>query len=120
MMIRHNHRHSKLLCTLNLTNRRDSIVAGDDRVHPIRLRLLNNLFIDPVSILDSLRNLVIHMTATTRDSLIEKIRRANSINVIVSNNPDMHARADFLLHNPGREIHPFHQMGIVEIVKSPV
>ena len=120
MMIRHNHRHSKLLCTLNLTNRRDSIVAGDDRVHPICLRLLNNLLIDPVSILDSLRNLVIHMTATTRDSLIEKIRRANSINVIVSNNPDMHARADFLLHNPGSEIHPFHQMGIVEIVKSPV
>ena len=59
-MIRHDHRHAQFPGTLHLIDGRNSIITGQDCIYVILSSRLHNLDIDPISVLDPVRNLIIH------------------------------------------------------------
>ena len=61
MMVCHHHRHPKLLCQSDLGNGGNTIVAGENRIDSLRRGNADNGFIDPVSVLDPIRNLPVRL-----------------------------------------------------------
>ena len=60
VMIRHDHRHAQFPGALHLIDGRNSIITGQDCIYVILSSCLHNLDIDPISVLDPVRNLIIH------------------------------------------------------------
>ena len=59
MVVCHNDCHAQLLCDADLSQRRNSVIAGHKRVHAVRRCLTDNGFVDTVAVLDTVRDLVV-------------------------------------------------------------
>ena len=60
VVVRHHDRHSQLFRDADLTECRNPVVAGHERIHSVCGRLADNRLVDPISVLDPVRNLIIH------------------------------------------------------------
>ena len=55
-------RHSQLFRDADLTECRNPVVAGHERIHSVCGRLADNRLVDPISVLDAVRDLVIDLS----------------------------------------------------------
>ena len=62
VVVRHHDRHSQLFRDADLTERRNPVVAGHERIHSVCGRLADNRLVDPISVLDAVRDLVIDLS----------------------------------------------------------
>ena len=60
VVVRHHDRHSQLFRDADLTECRNPVVAGHERIHSVCGRLADNRLVDPISVLDPVRNLIIN------------------------------------------------------------
>ena len=63
VMVRHDHGHAQLLRPCYLADGGNTIVAGKDGVNAVLCRCLYNQLIDAISVLNTVRNLIIHLSA---------------------------------------------------------
>ena len=62
VMIRHDHGHPQLLGPGYLANGGNTVITGKDGVDSVLCRCFYNQFIDAVSVLNAVRNLIIHLS----------------------------------------------------------
>ena len=62
VVVRHHDRHSQLFRDADLTECRNPVVAGHERIHSVCGRLADNRLVDPISVLDAVRDLVIDLS----------------------------------------------------------
>ena len=120
MVIGHNHRHAKFFCQLDLFQRRNAVVTGDNGVDAVFLRLLDDGFVDPVPVADALRNLVIDLPAAPGQSPVQKIGRTHPVDIVLTHNADADPLPDLFQDQSSRLVHIFHLVGIVKLVQSSV
>ena len=106
MMIRDKHRHPLLLCTRNLFDRCDSVVAGHNRINTCLDRILDQMKVQTVTIRNPVRNRNINVCLTPRERPVQYIGRHHAINIIITNDPDFL----FLLHFPDQNLHKLHRI----------
>ena len=68
MVVGNDHRHTQLFCKGNLLCRRDSIVAGDDRIDSRLLRIPYQVLVDTVSVLHAVGNYRVGLGAAAPES----------------------------------------------------
>ena len=88
MVIRHQNRHPQLFRMRNLIDGRNTVVAGDDRVHPLFIRRIDQMLVDAVAVTHAVGNRAGHTAAASCDPLIQNIGRHHAVDVVISNDPD--------------------------------
>ena len=88
MMVCHNHRHSVVFCISDLIHRRNSIVAGQDGIHPFLIGVLDQMLIDAISVLHPVRNFIVYQSLTAFQPFVQNVSGIHSINIIISDDPD--------------------------------
>ena len=88
-MIRHDHREAMFLRLAQLIDRSDAVITGKKEVHAGFYRFMNDPRIDPVSVIDPVRNPVIRMRAQGMETPQEDACRTDAVNIIISYNADM-------------------------------
>ena len=117
MVIGHDHRHSLLFGKADRLQRRNAIIAGQDRVDLLLPRLSDQGFIQTVSVLYPVRDRLVHDRAAYPESLHENISRADPVDVIVSDHPDPFLLSYLLREQIRRLPDVFQQMGIENILQ---
>ena len=120
MVICHNDCHAQLFGQTHLLQGRNAVVAGDNGIDSVFLRLADNRFVDAIAIPDALRDLVIHGCTAPGQAAIQKIGGAHSVNIVIANNPDTDTRPDFFKDQGRCLIHIFHEMRIIKLVQGTV
>ena len=109
MVIRHQYRHAALSRISDFFDCRDAIVAGQDRIYAFLRRIPQQIDIQPISIFHPIRDLIIHYRAAAAQCAVQNIRSIDSINIIVTDNPDFFLFCDFIFQNlcrPGAALQP--------------
>ena len=73
----------------NLCGCSDSVVAGNNQIHTVFFCLLNQMIIQAISIMYSVRNGSVHSASEGADSLGQYVRGAYPVHIIIPDNPDM-------------------------------
>ena len=119
-MIRNDHTHAQGICQLNLWCCSNSVITGDDHADTFPLRLFDQMFIQSVSVMDSVGNRRIHLCAKHLKPFGQDIRRADSVHIIIPDDPDMQTflyRFQNLLHCP---VHILKQPGRVAVLQFSI
>ena len=88
-MIRNDHTHAQGICQLNLWCRGNSVITGDDHADTFPLSLFDQMFIQSISVMDSVGNRRIHLCTKHLKSFGQDVGRADSVHIIISDDPDM-------------------------------
>jgi len=88
MVICYHYRHSQFFCFCDLVNSSNSIITGKYHVDAVCSRLFNNMFINTITVFDTLRYYIINFCAYTAKSFVENAGRTHTINIIISYDPD--------------------------------
>ena len=120
MVIRHDHGQPVLLPVCDLIRRGDPVVAGDDRIHAVVQRPVDEIDIQSISVLDPVRDVRVHMRAQPGQSFLQDVRRVHPVDVIISDNADLLLLPDFLRQDLHRLIHILHQHPVVQVGNGAV
>ena len=115
MMVRHNDRQSILLPVGDLLRCGDPVIAGNDRIDPVVDRTVDKINIQPVSILDPVRDVRIHVRPQSGQPLLQDVGGVYPVNIIVADHPDRLLFPDLFRENLHRPVHVLHQHSIVKI-----
>ncbi len=102
-----NHCQTQFSGSLHLVYGRNPVIAGEDGIHTVCCRRLDNLFIDPVPVLYPVRNLIVRRGSHPVQRLKQEIGRADAVDIIISHDPDLFSFMDLLYKNIGRFLHIF-------------
>ena len=104
MVICHKHCHSQRFGLRNLFDRRNTVVAGDDRIHTVRMRQINQMTADSITVPHPVRNLCADNTAAPLDPAAENIRSHHPVDIIIPDNPHTGPLPDLSGQNSGQKI----------------
>ena len=124
MMIRHDHRHAERLRTGDLGLSRNPVVAGYDSVRPRSPRLLDQMVVESVTVMNPMGDRRVHGRPAVSQSRQQYVSGADAVDIIIPYDPDPFPAGDLLPH----DLCPFlcirQQERIVQIlqraVKKPV
>ncbi len=116
MVIRHHHRHTKLLRQPNLLRSRNPVITGNNRINPLRCRLTDQILIHPIPILHPIRNHRIHLSPNPGKSRKQNMRRIHPINIIIPNNADSRPLIPLPPKQRNRLPHPLHQKRVRKLL----
>ena len=119
MMICHDHSHSKLLCKGNFLCSRNAVVAGDYRIDPCILRILNQMLVDAIAVLQAVWDHRIRCGADAPQRRYQNVRGIYAVYIIVADNPDTEALAYLFLQQRYCVSHSFHQIRIRQLIYRP-
>ena len=105
---------------MNLINGRDSVIAGQDRIYTILTGPGHQMFIQPISIQNPVRNHKICVCPQSPQGTVQNVGGLDSINIIISNDPDPFLFFYFFSQNLRRQICIFQQMRIVQVCSRPM
>ena len=88
MMIRHQHRHTPLLCITDLFRRRDPVIAGQQGIHTGLRRQLDQMDVQPVAVQDPVWNIIIHIGCQPLQGFYQNIGGTHAVDVIISDDAD--------------------------------
>ena len=103
MVIRDNDFDAIGIRQLNLRRRRDAIVAGHDHTNPILMRLLDQMIVQPIAVVDPMGDSRVHPGAQHPQAFCQNIRRTDAVHVIIPDDPDPDALLygrKYFLHSP--------------------
>ena len=99
VVICHQHRHTTLFRISDLLDRRDSIVTGQDRIYALLHRIAQQVDVQAISVLHPVRDLIIYNSPTPTQCTVQNVRGINSVDIIVSDDPDFFLFCDFIFQN---------------------
>ena len=99
MVVCYKNCHTKLLCMGDFLNRCNSVVTGDHSVYPILICLVDQVHIQTISVLHSVRNHIVHTRTGSFKCLHKNICRHHSVYIIVSDYPDFGLISYLLVKN---------------------
>ena len=88
MVVGNKNRHSQFFSLLDLTPCRNPVVTGNDGVNPILPCLLDQMFIQSISILHSIRDHMIDLCTDPSQTFQQNICCHHSVNIIITDNPN--------------------------------
>ena len=115
MMIRHHNRHSHTFCIGDLLCRRNPVITGNDRIHVGLQRPVDQVPVQTIPVLHTIWNVTVHISSEHPESLQKNIGRLDSINIIVSDDPDFCIFFYLFSKNRYCLVHILHQHSIVQI-----
>ena len=115
MMIRYDDRHAQFFAICNLICCCDSIITGNDRIHVGLQRPVDQVPVQTIPVLHTIRNVTVHISSEHPESLQKNIGRLDSINIIVSNDPDFCIFFYLFSKNRYCLVHILHQERIVQV-----
>ena len=119
-MIRNDHTHAQGICQLNLWCRGNSVITGDDHANAFPLRLFDEMLVQSITVMNPVWDCRIHLCAKHLKPFGQDIRRADSVHIIIPDDPDMQTflyRFQNLLHCP---VHILKQPGRVAVLQFSI
>ena len=106
-MICHQHRHSQFLCITDLLPCADPVIAGDDSINPCLCSQIDQFPADPIAILDPVGDIRIHQGPCPQKTFQQYIGRTYSVNIVISDDPDLFFIPDLLHQSVQQLLHSF-------------
>jgi len=120
MVVRHDDGQSPLFPIGNLLRGRDSIVTSDNRVNPVLQRPVDQHLVQAVPVLDTVRNVGIHLRSQPHQAFLQNIGGINPVNVIIPDDADGRAFPHFPRQNLYRLVHVPHPHPIMQVGKRAI
>ena len=105
MVVRNQHGKPQFLRQSDLLYSGDSVVTGQDGIDAVISRGADDGFIDSITILNPVRNFIIHIGPDSCKRPVKQIGRAYTVYVVISNNADSFSLRCLSLQNLHRQIH---------------
>ena len=117
-MIRDNYTDTVGIRQLNLRCSGNSVVAGDDHADAVRPRLLDQMLIQPVAVMNPVRNRRVRFRADQLQALRQNVGRTDAVHIVIPDDTDMAALRHRFQNQLHRLVHVLQQPRRITVLQG--